>query len=474
MRDPDIVARLEKTSENICNEDVYEVAFPAEAAEIKLEDLGTLDQPDEPEGAGDEELPATLKEVEEAFDQEEEILESLPLPNLPKDEKSRREQWLRMPRAARIAVRKLHRQFGHCPNRVLVEILRASGAKVDLIQAARLMRCQGCEHERPKPQTAKVALPRTSQFNESVGIDIFEVKDKSGTRCSILSFICLGTTYHQAAIIQEGTTGQPSSRKCLEIFLEKWIQIFGTPTEVVSDRGLHNRGAFAKGLSSRGVILRNIGVESPEQLGRVERHGGILKGMMQRIIHELGLTGELQVKEALSEALHTKNSQSRIKGFTPTQWVFGKLPKEPGMATDEKMDLGVLEALADERREFAQVMEIRETARKAFVREDLSRRVAKAILRKAAPVSKEYGVGDLVCFKTDQSGWSTASRVIGFEGPKVVWLIHQGTPICAALDRLRPVNAAEALAYQHLKDEKGLGAIQGRKVGFVDISLGCA
>ena len=470
VRDPDIVARLEKISENICNEDVYDVAFPAEASEIKLEDLGTLDQPDEPEEAGDEELPATLKEVEEAFDQEEEMLESLPLPNLPKDEKSRREQWLRMPRAARIAVRKLHRQFGHCPNRVLVEILRASGAKADLIQAARLMRCQGCEHERPKPQTAKVALPRTSQFNESVGIDIFEVKDKSGTRYSILSFICLGTTYHQAAIIQEGTTGQPSSRKCLEIFLEKWIQIFGTPTEVVSDRGLHNRGAFAKGLSSRGVILRNIGVESPEQLGRVERHGGILKGMMQRIIHELGLTGELQVKEALSESLHTKNSQSRIKGFTPTQWVFGKLPKEPGMATDEKMDLGVLEALADERHEFAQVMEIRETARKAFVREDLSRRVAKAILRKAAPVSKEYGVGDLVCFKTDQSGWSTASRVIGFEGPKVVWLIHQGTPICAALDRLRPVNAAEALAYQHLKDEKGLGAIQGRKVGFVDIS----
>ena len=48
--------------------------------------------------------------------------------------------------------------------------------------------------------------------------------------------------------------------------------------------------------------------------------------------------------------------------------------------------------------------------------------------------------------------------------------MHQGTPVCAALDRLRPVNAAEALAYQHLKDEKGLGAIQGRKIGFVDIS----
>ena len=321
-----MAAKFEEISENICNEDVYKVAFPAEAEETRLEDLGSLDHPDDPEEGGEEnELPPTMKEVEEAFDQEEEMLESLPLPNLPKDETSRREQWLRMPRAARISVRKLHRQFGHCPNHVLVEILRASGAKPDLIQAARLMRCQGCEHERPKPQTSKVTLPRTSQFNESVGIDIFEVKDKAGVRYSIFSFICLGTAFHQAAVIRGSTTGQPSSRKCLEIFLEKWMQIFGAPTEVISNRGLHNHGDFSKGLSSRGVIIRNIGVESPEQLGRVERHGGILKGMMQRIIHELGLSGEFQVKEALSEALSTKNSQSRIQGFTPTQWGIWKI-----------------------------------------------------------------------------------------------------------------------------------------------------
>ena len=52
--------------------------------------------------------------------------------------------------------------------------------------------------------------------------------------------------------------------------------------------------------------------------------------------HELGLSGELQMGEALAEALSTKNSQRRIKGFTPCQWVFGKLPREPGMASGEK------------------------------------------------------------------------------------------------------------------------------------------
>ena len=104
-----------------------------------------MDQPDDPGEEEHEELPPGIKEVEEAFDREEEMLEALPLPNLSKDESSRREMWLKIPRAGRIAIRKLHRQFGHCPNRVLVEILRASGAKADLIQAARILRCPGCE-----------------------------------------------------------------------------------------------------------------------------------------------------------------------------------------------------------------------------------------------------------------------------------------------------------------------------------------
>ena len=41
------------------------------------------------------------------------MLEEIPRPNLPKDEKERREQWMALPQATRIAVRKMHREFGH-------------------------------------------------------------------------------------------------------------------------------------------------------------------------------------------------------------------------------------------------------------------------------------------------------------------------------------------------------------------------
>ena len=48
---------------------------------------------------------------------------------------------------------------------------------------------------------------------------------------------------------------------------------------------------------------------------------------------------------------------------------------------------------------------------------DCSKRVARAYLRKTAPVVQNYSVGDLVCFRRyqevqyDDKGWSVASRV---------------------------------------------------------------
>lgn len=95
-----------------------------------------------------------------------------------------------------------------------------------------------------------------------------------------------------------------------------------------TDRGWHNRGDFARGQTARGVQFRTIGVKSPEQLGRTESRGAILKGIIHRVINELKASGDDMVKMILAEALYTKNFQSRVRGFTPMQLVFGKLPRE--------------------------------------------------------------------------------------------------------------------------------------------------
>eukprot|EP00973_Karenia_brevis_P096075 12430486-Karenia_brevis.AAC.1 len=56
---------------------------------------------------------------------------------------------------------------------------------------------------------------------------------------------------------------------------------------------------------------------------------------------------------------------------------------------------------------------------------DSSQRVARAVLRKAAPKTGEYRVGDLISFQREQGShgnrrkrWSPAARIIGFEGSR--------------------------------------------------------
>ena len=97
------------------------VAFPAEAAAEEQEQKGPLDQPDQEELSAPPEASATSHPVNhgltEAEEAEEELLDSLKLEGFPKAEKDRRIEWMRLPRSVRLAVRRLHHNFGsHKPH----------------------------------------------------------------------------------------------------------------------------------------------------------------------------------------------------------------------------------------------------------------------------------------------------------------------------------------------------------------------
>ena len=97
---------------------------------------------------------------EELIDNEEELLEKIPLPGNPTTETQRRKRWLELPRRARIAIRRLHRNFKHLPKQALVQMLRAAKAPTIYIEAAKAHRCAPCEQTKPKPPTHKVAPPK--------------------------------------------------------------------------------------------------------------------------------------------------------------------------------------------------------------------------------------------------------------------------------------------------------------------------
>ena len=95
------------------------VAFPAEAAEEEGEGVPLDDV------IGEDDLD---RNVEASAEAEEELLESVPLPELPESEQSCRVVWNKLPLKARAGIRRLHKQFGSCPKNILLQVLKASRA----------------------------------------------------------------------------------------------------------------------------------------------------------------------------------------------------------------------------------------------------------------------------------------------------------------------------------------------------------
>ncbi|CAL1147306.1 unnamed protein product [Cladocopium goreaui] len=75
---------------------------------------------------------AQVNPVEELIS-EETLIDEVEIPGLPQDEVERRKQWKKLPARVRIAVRRLHRQFGHVPRQTMIHLLRAARVRTELL-----------------------------------------------------------------------------------------------------------------------------------------------------------------------------------------------------------------------------------------------------------------------------------------------------------------------------------------------------
>ena len=124
---------------------------------------GTID-----EVLGGQDMEEGGDALEEA-DREADPLEQMPFPGHPESEKERLASWLRLPRWARVAIRRLHPNLRHLPKEALVQMLRAAR---DYISAAKTFPFQGCDNAKPRPQTHK-----------SITTSTLYVQSRSGSRC---------------------------------------------------------------------------------------------------------------------------------------------------------------------------------------------------------------------------------------------------------------------------------------------------
>ena len=201
--------------------------------------------------------------------------------------------------------------------------------------------------------------------------------------------------------------------------------------------------------------------------------------MFRKVSAEAKPTSLVEVQSCLDEVTTVKNSNARHGGFSASQWVLGQCPRGAPSFADEQTwcDLGALEARHDPTSIFAMQNLARIEAQKAFVHIDTSKRVQRAPLRNAQPYAMEYQVGDVVCFRRDNNNpygkttWSTACRIIGFEGDKSCRVLSQGIPVLVSVHALRPTQDAEALALSILKGEPLVpeGVVTNTQQAYVDL-----
>ncbi|CAE7872935.1 RE2, partial [Symbiodinium necroappetens] len=300
-------------------------------------------------------------------------------------------------------------------------------------------------------------MPEEYKFNKAISLDVFIIKDTIGRRYKVMSIVDLGTLFHVAAIVGEGS-GPPSSGDMAHALSTCWLNWAGIPESIVLDRGLENRGKLQQLVTAHGILLRYIGVESAYQLGRGERQGGILKEVIKSTVHARQLRGRQNMEFVVTESVSIKNHRINHNGFSPAQWVLGRNPPEIDALTnlDTQARLGTHQEILDGESSFAQQMLVRGAARESFAQVDSSQRIRSSLLRKSVPSRGPFVMGDLVCYYKNQGAhrqwkWYGPARVIGQEGKGTLWIVHGGVPLTVSVEQCRHATGNEMLAKRVLE-----------------------
>ena len=221
-------------------------AFPAEMLEETPDDE-PWDQIE-----ADEDLAENKEDKGEQLISEETLLDTVDVPGLPQKEADRRAAWRKLPQRYRVAVRRLHRQFGHCPKGVMVNLLRAARVHKSYVDAVQYHRCSACESTAPRPRQHKTALSYEFRFGANLGCDLLEVTDAAGHKYTVLNMVDLGTTFQQLVVLREGKNATASMVLCA--LQNRWFAWAGHPEVLTADRGLHFRGVLLQYCSSHGIM----------------------------------------------------------------------------------------------------------------------------------------------------------------------------------------------------------------------------
>ena len=310
------------------------------------------------------------------------------------------------------ALAKLHRQFGHRPKQVFIDLLKSADAWrddinpiLDKLQTG----CEGCIKRKRSPDKPAVTLPSANCFNDKVAIDLKIYKKKY-----ILYMIDMYSRYTVATVINRK---KPSD--VINAIMEKWVAYHGTMRVLLSDNGGEFTGdEMTEVKSMLNIEEQTTAAESPWQNGICERNHAVVDNILQSIDDDYP---DMDLGTKLAWACTAKNSMQMIYGYSPFMLVYGQNPKLPNIISDpppawESTTMS---------EQLQKHLEALHATRRAFVKSEMCEKLRIALKRKIRTVDRQYQNGDKVFYKREsQDRWLGPAKVV-FQDGKVIF-VRQG------------------------------------------------
>ena len=341
-------------------------------------------------------------------------------------------------------LRQMHVNLGHPSNERFSKALQTQGYRPEVIQAAREMTCTVCSRcsmpKHQKPGTLKPIL----DFNHRVYLDGVTWTNHRNKSFHFYHLLDAGSNFHVAMISPANTTTD-----VINLIQQHWIQWAGPPTEMIVDSGTElNSHQMEEFFQSYGIRPYTTCPEAHWQSGKIERHGGFLQTMLNKIDTELPINTYDELQRALNQSTHAKNAISIRHGYSPEIIVFGKQSRLPGSILSDESIPSHLQAIQETDTvspgAMQQLLKLRETARRAYHAADNHDALRRAILRRSCPHRGTYLKNQWVMIWRTQSmerpKWIGPQKVIIQDENHTVW-----TTQCGRLYRSAPENVRLAV-----------------------------
>ena len=324
-------------------------------------------------------------------------------------------------------LKRIHFGLGHPSHTAFERMLKATGdfnKTVDIELNKLYQACDTCLKFRKSKPIPKVAPPLSSSVNDTVTLDL-KICGRTGK--VILYMIDDFSRYVVAELLpnKEGET-------IVKSFIDKWIMgtPYGPPKQIISDNGLEFINAkFRSMCEAFGIKHITTGAWSAHQNGLNERNHFTCDQIMNKIMDSNPKT---QLKEALKQAVYTKNMMLNVHGFSPAQILTGKQPRMPGATADNAPPAD--ESEVDSRAVEKSINLIQE-ARQAWAKTDNSNRLKRAMRVQPSNLEK-YETGENVHYKFGKDArWHGPGKVIGQEN-KIIYIKHGGHIISTSQSRV--------------------------------------